>query len=70
MSEQIFEIPASTKAKAWIDNDAYLKMYQESVDDPKAFWDKQAERLDWFKKWDNTLDWDFKDANIRCYEGG
>ena len=55
MSEQIFEIPASTKAKAWIDNATYLKMYQESVDDPKAFWDKQAERLDWFKKWDNTL---------------
>ena len=70
MSEQIFEIPASTKAKAWIDNDTYLKMYQESVDDPKAFWDKQAERLDWFKKWDNTLDWDFNDAHIRWYEGG
>ena len=71
MSEQkIFEIPASTRAKAWIDNDTYLKMYQESVDDPKAFWDKQAERLDWFKKWDNTFDWDFNDAHIRWYEGG
>jgi len=70
MSEQIFEIPASTKAKAWIDNATYLKMYQESVDDPKAFWDKQAERLDWFKKWDNTFDWDFNDAHIRWYEGG
>jgi len=70
MSEQIFEIPASTMAKAWIDNATYLKMYQESVDDPKAFWDKQAERLDWFKKWDNTLDWDFNDAHIRWYEGG
>jgi len=70
MSEQIFEIPASTKAKAWIDNATYLKMYQESVDDPKTFWDKQAERLDWFKKWDNTLDWDFNDAHIRWYEGG
>jgi acetyl-CoA synthetase len=70
IEQQIFEIPASTKAKAWIDNDTYLKMYQESVDDPKAFWDKQAERLDWFKKWDNTLDWDFNDAHIRWYEGG
>jgi len=70
IEQQIFEIPASTKAKAWIDNDTYLKMYQESVDDPKAFWDKQAERLDWFKKWDNTLDWDFNDVHIRWYEGG
>ena len=37
MSEQIFEIPASTNAKAWIDTNTYLKMYQESVDDPKTF---------------------------------
>ena len=71
MSEQkIFEIPASAKEKAWIDNDAYLKMYQESVEDPEGFWDKQADRLDWFKKWDRTLDWDYNKAYIRWYEGG
>ena len=71
MSEQqIFEIPAATKAKAWIDNETYLKMYEESVNDPKGFWDKQAERLDWFKKWDNTFDWDYNKGHIRWYEGG
>jgi len=71
MSEQkIFEIPASAKEKAWIDNDTYLKMYQESVKDPVGFWDKQADRLDWFKKWDRTLDWDYNKAYIRWYEGG
>ena len=71
MSEQkIFEIPASAKEKAWIDNDTYLKMYQESVEDPEGFWDKQADRLDWFKKWDRTLDWDYNKAYIRWYEGG
>ena len=71
MSEQkIFEIPASAKEKAWIDNDNYLKMYQESVEDPEGFWDKQADRLDWFKKWDRTLDWDYNKAYIRWYEGG
>ncbi len=71
MSEQkIFEIPASAKEKAWINNDNYLKMYQESVKDPVGFWDKQADRLDWFKKWDRTLDWDYNKAYIRWYEGG
>jgi acetyl-CoA synthetase len=71
MSEQkIFEIPAFAKEKAWIDNDTYLKMYQESVENPEGFWDKQAERLDWFKKWDKTLDWDYNKAHIRWYEGG
>jgi len=71
MSEQkIFEIPAKAEKKAWIDNESYLRMYQESVSDPKGFWDKQAERLDWFKKWDNTLDWNYKKGHIRWYEGG
>ena len=71
MSEyKIFEVPAATKENTWIDNETYLKMYEESVTYPKAFWDKQAERLDWFKKWDNTLDWDYNKAHIRWYEGG
>ena len=71
MSEQkIFEIPTSAKERAWIDNDTYLKMYHESVEDPEGFWDKQADRLDWFKKWERTLDWDYNKAYIRWYEGG
>ena len=71
MSEyKIFEVPSATKENTWIDNETYLKMYEESVTYPKAFWDKQAERLDWFKKWDNTLDWDYNKAHIRWYEGG
>ncbi len=71
MSEyKIFEVPAAAKENTWIDNETYLKMYEESVTYPKAFWDKQAERLDWFKKWDNTLDWDYNKAHIRWYEGG
>ncbi|HIB45087.1 MAG TPA: acetate--CoA ligase [Candidatus Lambdaproteobacteria bacterium] len=71
MNEQkIFEIPAATKAKTWIDNETYLKMYEESVHDPNGFWDKQAERLDWFRKWDNTLDWDYNKGHVRWYEGG
>ena len=65
MSEQkIFEIPASAKEKAWIHNDTYLRMYQESIEDPEGFWNKQADRLEWFKKWDRTLDWDYNKAYI------
>ena len=71
MSEpKIFEVPEKVKAKAWIDNETYLKMYEESVTDPELFWDKQAERLDWFKKWNNTLEWDYNQGDIRWYEGG
>ena len=71
MSEQkIFQIPAESISKAWVDNETYLKMYKESVKEPKEFWDKQAERVTWFKKWNSTLDWDYHKGHIRWYEGG
>ena len=33
-------------------------VYEEALRDPEAFWAKFAEELDWFKKWDQVLDWD------------
>ncbi len=48
----------------------YQKLYQESVEDPTGFWAKQAERLHWFKKWDDVVDFDFVDANITWFRGG
>ena len=32
-------------------------VYEEALRDPEAFWAKFAEELDWFKKWDQVLDW-------------
>ncbi len=32
--------------------------YDEAADDRLAFWEKQAERISWEKKWDRVLDWD------------
>src|SRR5947209_4459053 len=33
-------------------------VYDEAASDYLAFWDKHAEELDWFQKWDKVLDWD------------
>src|SRR5688572_16616426 len=35
----------------------YEELYAEAAADPQAFWAKQAEELDWFKKWDRVLEW-------------
>ena len=43
------EFAAQANAKA--------EMYDEAERDRLAFWEKQAERLHWFKKWDSVLDW-------------
>ena len=38
--------------KAHIPNiQAYKEMYDHSIQDPDRFWAKQAQRLDWYKKW-------------------
>jgi acetyl-CoA synthetase len=36
---------------------AKAELYDEAERDRLAFWEKQASRLHWFKKWDQVLDW-------------
>ena len=48
----------------------YREMYKRSVRDPEGFWAEKADRLDWYKKWDNVADNDLSKAQIRWFEGG
>lgn len=36
--------------------ETYKQVYNESLEKPDAFWEKQAQVLDWFQKWDKVLD--------------
>jgi len=67
--DTILEVAKSYQGKAYLDNDAYLKLYEESIRDPEGFWGRQADRLDWSRKWDRVLDWDYHKAYIRWFEG-
>ena len=33
------------------------RAYEEAASDRLAFWERQAERLHWHRRWDTTLDW-------------
>ena len=72
MSEgKVYEVPASFASKTLINQEQYKSMYEHSLSDPDSFWAEQAnELLDWYKPWDKVQDWDFKEANIRWFEGG
>ncbi|MFF3440765.1 acetate--CoA ligase [Streptosporangium sp. NPDC002721] len=48
-----FAPPADLAAAANVTADAY----QEAERDRLAFWEKQADRLTWSKRWDTTLEW-------------
>ena len=47
----------------------YKNIHTESINENDAFWTKQAERLDWYKKWDALSVNDFSKAKIEWYKG-
>ncbi len=50
----MYHPPKSIVKNAHIRN--YEKTYEESIKDPEAFWAKEAEKLKWYKKWQQVLD--------------
>ena len=49
----------------------YKALYNWSVSDPEGFWTQITNQLDWYKKWDKFLEYDFKDKpEIRYFVGG
>jgi len=47
----------------------YQKIYQESIKDPPKFWEKHADELEWFKKWDKVFEWDKENAQFSWFKG-
>ncbi len=47
----------------------YESMYKESVEQREEFWAREAEELEWYKKWDKVLD-DSKKPFYKWFVGG
>lgn len=45
----------------------YFHEYQKSVQDPEAFWASIANEFYWRKKWDQVLDWNFEEPNVKWF---
>jgi acetyl-CoA synthetase len=48
----------------------YKEAYQNSVDEPEAFWSEVAEHFEWKRKWDRVFEWNFEEPKIKWFEGG
>ena len=69
--KQVYEPPDGVKLRAYIKNmDEYKKLYQRSTNDVEGFWGEMAEQLDWYKKWDKVLEWDFNKPEVKWFLGG
>jgi acetyl-CoA synthetase len=48
----------------------YKKDYQKSVEQPEAFWGDIAAHFTWKKKWDQVLEWNFREPDVKWFRGG
>ncbi len=74
--DKVFPVPDRVREKSYIKSrEEYERLYKESIENPDAYWAKQAEeRLTWFKPFDKNKvsDWSFADddLHIKWFEGG
>ena len=55
--------------KAFIKNEQnYLDLYKESIENPDNFWSKIAKRISWFKKWNTVSKIDYSKAHIEWFK--
>ncbi len=69
---KVYPVDKEGAKSAWINEESYEQLYQQSVDSPDVFWADQAKRLDWitpFTKVKNTS-FDPHNVSIRWFEDG
>jgi acetyl-CoA synthetase len=64
-------VPDAVRQRAHLDNDDYLRLYQQSVEQPEIFWAEQAKAfLDWSKPWTSVQQGDLLSGSGSWFKGG
>ena len=70
MSDKLFSPKKEFSVNAHISSiEQYQDLYNKSIIDPDTFWAEIADRITWFKKWDQVRDCDFVKGSIKWFEG-
>ena len=73
MSEQkVYPINPVIAEHAWANEETYRALYKASIDNPDAFWEEQAQSLQWLKPFTQVKDTSFEpdDLHIRWFADG
>ena len=72
MSVEVVPVSDDWAKRAHVDNDAYLKMYAQSVEDPDGFWGEHGKRLTWMKPYSRVKNtsYDPHNVSIKWFEDG
>ena len=70
--DKVFPVPDSVAAEAHINNDQYLEMYKNSIEDPEGFWGEHGKRIDWIKPYTKVKEVNFEapDVSIKWFYDG
>lgn len=49
--------------------EAYHKAWNDSVNDPEAFWGDVASNFQWKKPWEKVLEWNFSAPSVKWFQG-
>ena len=72
MTEKTYPVSPEWAKRAWLDDQAYQALYEQSVKDPDAFWGENGQRLDWSKPYTKVKNTNFGpgDVSINWFEDG
>jgi acetyl-CoA synthetase len=71
IEDQVFMPSESIRMKAYIRSmDEYWKIYKRSIEDPEGFWEELANQLNWYKRWDKVLEYDFEKPEVKWFING
>ena len=63
--KDIYPVPDKFKETARISEADYFKRYQESIEQPEAFWAKEAKNIDWIKPFTQVKNTSFHQDNFK-----
>ncbi|MDN4503477.1 acetate--CoA ligase [Alteromonadaceae bacterium BrNp21-10] len=72
MTDPVYPVPANIQQASYANNDEYLRLYQQSVNDEDGFWRQQAQRIDWSTPFKQVSNCSYAPGDIRInwYAGG
>ena len=69
--EVVYEVPDSLKKEALLSKEEYEELYEESLNNPKEFWSKQANSyLEWISPWETVYQSNFRKGEVSWFKGG
>lgn len=67
----LYPVKPEVEARAYLTMDDYIRLYNQSLADPDAFWAKMAEEhISWIKPWHTVQDNDYSIPRIAWFLGG